>query len=134
MTTAIHTTTTTSPTAATSKPVTTTTKTFHADAVLFDMDDTLTNSTSAVEAAWGRVAQELNMDRDYVIAATHGKRAIDNLRQLKPHLQELHNDDMFKNLESRFWSSPMLTILMDRDPEGTRLSLHDQGATRFFLS
>ncbi|KAK1219690.1 hypothetical protein PQX77_017585 [Marasmius sp. AFHP31] len=96
------------------------------------MDGRLTDSIPAVGAAWDRVAQELNMDKDYVIA--HGKRAIDNLRQLKPHLQELHNDDMFKNLESRFWSSPMLTILMDRDPKGTRLSLHHQGATRFFLS
>ncbi|KAJ8079965.1 hypothetical protein PM082_016791 [Marasmius tenuissimus] len=96
MTTAIHSTATTNAvptTTAVSKPATTT-KTFHADAVLFDMDGTLTDSISAVEAAWGRVAQQLNMDKDYVIAATHGKRAIDNLRQLKPHLQELHNDDM----------------------------------------
>ncbi|KAK1224808.1 hypothetical protein PQX77_012273 [Marasmius sp. AFHP31] len=82
MTTAIHTTATTNPTVgtvATSKPATTT-KTFHADAVLFDMDGTSTDSIPAVEAAWGRVAHELNMDKDYVIAATHRKRAIDNLQ------------------------------------------------------
>lgn len=29
-----------------------------------------------------------SLDPDYVIAATHGKRAIDNLRQFKPHLEE----------------------------------------------
>lgn len=27
-------------------------------------------------------------DRDFVIAATHGKRAIDNLKQFKPHLKD----------------------------------------------
>ncbi|KAK1221224.1 hypothetical protein PQX77_015983 [Marasmius sp. AFHP31] len=40
------------------------------------------------------------MDKDDVIAATHGKHAIDNLRQLKPHLQELHNDDMDPHVQA----------------------------------
>ncbi|KIM41143.1 hypothetical protein M413DRAFT_445857 [Hebeloma cylindrosporum] len=61
---------------------------FHADAVLFDMDGTLTDSISAVEAAWGKVAKDIGQDPEYVIAATHGKRAIDNLSQFKPHLQD----------------------------------------------
>jgi hypothetical protein len=32
----------------------------------------------------------LRLDRDHVIAATHGKRAIDNLKQFKPYLKEHH--------------------------------------------
>ncbi|KAI0322376.1 HAD-like protein [Amylostereum chailletii] len=62
------------------------TSTFHVDAVLFDMDGTLTDSIAAVEAAWGKVAKDIGQDPHYVIAATHGKRAVDNLSQFKPHI------------------------------------------------
>ncbi|KAJ3714539.1 HAD-like domain-containing protein [Lentinula guzmanii] len=62
------------------------TSTFYADAVLFDMDGTLTDSIAAVEAAWGKVAKDMGHDPEHVIAATHGKRAIDNLAQFKPHI------------------------------------------------
>ncbi|KAI0700354.1 HAD-like protein [Cerioporus squamosus] len=61
--------------------------TFSADAVLFDMDGTLTDSISAVEAAWGKVAEDIGQDPAFVIAATHGKRAVDNLSQFKPHIK-----------------------------------------------
>ncbi|EMD39578.1 hypothetical protein CERSUDRAFT_37437, partial [Gelatoporia subvermispora B] len=50
-------------------------------------DGTLTDSISAVEAAWGKVAQDIGQDPAYVIAATHGKRAVDNLAQFKPHIK-----------------------------------------------
>jgi len=86
------------------------TTTFFADAALFDMvrrrfhpashriesihklfnviqDGTLTDSIAAVEAAWSKVACELGLDPAFVIAATHGKRAIDNLARFKPHLR-----------------------------------------------
>ncbi|KAI0754345.1 HAD-like protein [Daedaleopsis nitida] len=61
--------------------------TFYADAVLFDMDGTLTDSIAAVEAAWGKVAQDIGQDPAFVIGATHGKRAVDNLAQFKPRIQ-----------------------------------------------
>ncbi|KAH8106693.1 HAD-like protein [Phellopilus nigrolimitatus] len=61
--------------------------TFHADAVLFDMDGTLTDSIAAVEAAWGAVAVDLGLDPETVIAATHGKRAIDNLAFYRPEIK-----------------------------------------------
>ena len=77
---------------------------FYADAVLFDMvrvsftfhksyvnvtlqDGTLTDSIAAVEAAWGKVAKDIGQDPEFVIAATHGKRAVDNLTQFKPHIR-----------------------------------------------
>ena len=40
-----------------------------------------------MEAAWGKVAQDIGQDPAYVIAATHGKRAVDNLAQFKPHIK-----------------------------------------------
>ncbi|KAH8112536.1 HAD-like protein [Phellopilus nigrolimitatus] len=61
--------------------------TFRADAVLFDMDGTLTDSIAAVEAAWGAVAIDLCLDPETVIAATHGKRAIDNLAFYRPEIK-----------------------------------------------
>ncbi|KAH8106685.1 HAD-like protein [Phellopilus nigrolimitatus] len=61
--------------------------TFHADAVLFDMDGTLTDSIAAVEAAWGAVAADLGLDPETVIAATHGKRAVDNLAFYRPEIK-----------------------------------------------
>jgi len=62
-------------------------QTFFVDAVLFDMDGTLTDSIAAVEAAWGKVAKDIGQDPEYVIGATHGKRAIDNLSMFKPHIK-----------------------------------------------
>ena len=35
-----------------------------------------TRDKSAVEAAWGKVAQDIGEDPGYVITATHGKRAV----------------------------------------------------------
>jgi hypothetical protein len=32
-----------------------------------------------VEAAWGKVAQDLGEDPEYVIPATHGKRAVESV-------------------------------------------------------
>ncbi|THH10816.1 hypothetical protein EW146_g8255 [Bondarzewia mesenterica] len=74
-------------------------RTFHADAVLFDMDGTLTDSIAAVEAAWGKVAKDIGRDPAYVIAATHGKRAVDNLAQFKPHLKKHEMDGAVQEFE-----------------------------------
>ncbi|KAL1676935.1 HAD-like domain-containing protein [Schizophyllum commune] len=77
----------------------TTSQTFHADAVLFDMDGTLTDSIQAVEAAWGKVAKDIGQDPHYVIAATHGKRAVDNLAQFKPHIKAHEMDAAVQDFE-----------------------------------
>ncbi|KAI0264144.1 HAD-like domain-containing protein [Gloeopeniophorella convolvens] len=76
------------------------TSTFLADAALFDMDGTLTDSIAAVEAAWSKVAQEIGEDPAFVIAATHGKRAIDNLTHFKPHLLAHELDAAVDEFES----------------------------------
>ncbi|KAH8104649.1 HAD-like protein [Cristinia sonorae] len=72
---------------------------FFAEAVLFDMDGTLTDSIAAVEAAWGKVAKDIGQDPAYVIAATHGKRAVDNLSQFKPHIKAHEMDDEVQAFE-----------------------------------
>lgn len=62
-------------------------------------DGTLTDSIAAVEAAWGKVAKDIGQDPAYVIAATHGKRAVDNLAQFKPHIKEHEMDDEVQAFE-----------------------------------
>ncbi|KAG9104957.1 hypothetical protein FRC06_005024 [Ceratobasidium sp. 370] len=72
---------------------------FIVDAALFDMDGTLVDSIAAVEKAWGKVAEEIGQDPEYVIAATHGKRAIDNLREFKPYIKPEYMDNEVAKFE-----------------------------------
>ncbi|SGY66659.1 BQ5605_C004g02694 [Microbotryum silenes-dioicae] len=72
---------------------------FYVEGILFDMDGTLVDSIAAVESAWSSVAEELGKPADEVIAATHGRRAIDNLRDLKPQLRRLTNEQMEPHVE-----------------------------------
>lgn len=64
------------------------------------MDGTLVDSIAAVEAAWTSVAEELGQPAEEVIAATHGRRAIDNLRDLQPKLRRLTNEQMEPHVEA----------------------------------
>ncbi|PRQ77392.1 HAD-like domain-containing protein, partial [Rhodotorula toruloides] len=72
---------------------------FDVEGILFDMDGTLVDSIKVLEAAWAGVAQEIGQDPAEVIAATHGRRAIDNLRDLKPKLRRLTNEQMEPHVE-----------------------------------
>ena len=64
-------------------------------------DGTLTDSTAAIEAAWGKVAQEIREDPKYIFAATHGKRAADSLSRFKPNIKEHEmNNEVHKFEES----------------------------------
>lgn len=60
-------------------------------------DGTLTDSIAAVEAAWTAKANELGLEPEAVIKATHGRRASDNLMELVPGLKKQHVD---KEVES----------------------------------
>lgn len=52
----------------------------------------MTDSIAAVEAAWTAKAVELGLEPGIVIAATHGRRASDNLMELVPGLKKEHVD------------------------------------------
>ncbi|KAL9933291.1 hypothetical protein V8E36_008009 [Tilletia maclaganii] len=95
---------------------------FEVDAVLFDMDGTLVDSISAVEAAWGEVACELGRNPEEVIAATHGKRAVDNLRSLKPWIKAHEMDDAVVAFEE--------TILQFADAKRTPSAANSRRGSR----
>ena len=52
-----------------------------------------------MEAAWGKVAQDIGQDPEYVVSATHGKRAVDNLSHFKPHIKEHEMDSEVTKFE-----------------------------------
>lgn len=55
-------------------------------AVLFDLDGVLVDSAACVEATWRRWASEHHLDPGAVIATAHGRRTIDTVRLVAPHL------------------------------------------------
>src|SRR5919106_2903885 len=56
------------------------------DAVLFDMDGTLVDSTQVVERHWARWASRHRIDVTEILAISHGRPTIDTLRLVAPHL------------------------------------------------
>jgi len=105
---------------------TSSTATFTVEAVLFDMDGTLVDSIGAVEAAWGKVAQDIGQDPAYVIAATHGKRAIDNLKQFKPHIKDHEMNDEVQAFEE--------TILAFADEHANQKKRRASSSASSFIS
>lgn len=55
-------------------------------AVLSDLDGTLIDSEYCVDYAWQVWAQERQLDLAYIMANAHGRRTVDSVRALTPHL------------------------------------------------
>ncbi|MFN2563712.1 MAG: HAD-IA family hydrolase [Gemmatimonadaceae bacterium] len=60
--------------------------TFSCDAVLFDLDGVLVDSAEVVERTWQRWAARHGLDPQDVIRTAHGRRTIETVRLLAPHL------------------------------------------------
>jgi mannitol-1-/sugar-/sorbitol-6-phosphatase len=60
--------------------------TLSCDAILFDMDGTLVDSTGCVKAIWGRWAQKHGIELQSLLQHSHGRRTIDTINQVAPHL------------------------------------------------
>jgi len=66
--------------------------TFTAKAILFDMDGVLIDSAPAVERVWRRWALQHGFDPQQVIAQAHGRRSVETIRAVAPHMNaEIEN-------------------------------------------
>ena len=56
------------------------------DAVIFDLDGVLVDSTAVVERTWRRWAATHGLDFEEVMHVAHGRRAVETVRIAAPHL------------------------------------------------
>jgi sugar-phosphatase len=57
-----------------------------ADALLFDLDGVLVDSSPSVIRAWSAWARRVGLEPKEVLATIHGRRAVDTIRALRPAL------------------------------------------------
>lgn len=62
---------------------------FHCDAILFDLDGVLVDSTQVVERQWRLWATRNQVDLVQLMAIAHGRRAIEIIQMVAPHLDSL---------------------------------------------
>ncbi len=55
-------------------------------AILFDLDGVLVDSTACVERHWRLWSERHGLNAEYVLANAHGRRTIDTIRTIAPHL------------------------------------------------
>lgn len=56
------------------------------EAFLFDMDGTLVDSTPLIERIWRGWAARRDIDVDYLLQHIHGRRGVETIRLVAPHL------------------------------------------------
>jgi sugar-phosphatase len=66
------------------------------------MDGTLVDSTKCVEAIWGRWAERHGMPLNEILWASHGRRTLDTLREVAPHLDIAHEASLLDAEEMEF--------------------------------
>ncbi|NMC52952.1 MAG: HAD family hydrolase [Chloroflexi bacterium] len=60
--------------------------TVNADAILFDLDGVLIDSTTSIVQHWREWAEQHNLDLDFILQNAHGMRTIETMRIVAPHL------------------------------------------------
>ena len=59
---------------------------FACDAILFDLDGVLVDSTHSVTRQWRQWAIDHGIDPEFVLAAAHGVRSVEVIQRVAPHL------------------------------------------------
>src|SRR5713226_5445955 len=57
------------------------------DAVLFDLDGVLVDSTACIERHWRRWAAERDLDADHIMRVAHGRPTVETIRLVAPQLE-----------------------------------------------
>jgi sugar-phosphatase len=72
--------------------------------ILFDMDGVLISSTGADERCWLRWAKHHNMEGAFSLQSTHGRRAVDTLRALRPDLDPVSEQRRLEDYDAEDYS------------------------------
>jgi sugar-phosphatase len=78
-------------------------------ALISDLDGVLVDSTAVVERVWREWALENQLDPQEVLAVAHGRRTIDTIRMITPHLDAQQETDRLEDKEARL-SDGMMVI------------------------
>jgi sugar-phosphatase len=73
---------------------------FNCSAVLFDLDGVLVDSTRSVARQWRLWAEENNIAPEKVLAIAHGRRTIEVVRVLAPHLDAKAEESRIEKREA----------------------------------
>src|SRR5271169_2551450 len=73
--------------------------TFACQAILFDLDGVLVDSTPCVARVWSAWAQEHGLDAERVVHVAHGRPTIATVREVAPHLDAQLETDRIEQLE-----------------------------------
>ena len=74
---------------------------FECTAILFDLDGVLVDSTAAVGRAWHRWALQHGLEPNAVVHAAHGRRTVETMRDMAPHLDAAAEARKMENEEAR---------------------------------
>ena len=72
---------------------------FACQAVLFDLDGVLVDSTPCVTRTWSAWAREHGLDPEYVVHVAHGQRTIETVRKVAPQLDAQRETDLLEQRE-----------------------------------
>ena len=72
---------------------------FSCQAILFDLDGVLVDSTVAVERVWRKWALEHNIDPEHIMDNAHGRRSIETIRSVAPQLDADRENLRVENME-----------------------------------
>jgi sugar-phosphatase len=70
------------------------------EAVIFDLDGVLIDSTAVVERVWEDWATQIGMEPAALMAVAHGRRSVDTIRLVAPHLDAEAEAHRLEGLET----------------------------------
>jgi sugar-phosphatase len=59
------------------------------DAIIFDLDGVLINSTAVVKRHWQQWAAQHHLDPEAIMCVAHGRRTVETIRLVAPHLDAM---------------------------------------------
>jgi sugar-phosphatase len=75
-------------------------RSYQVEAILFDMDGTIVDSSIPVHKAWKAWGDSAGIDFRRVLAVMHGRRAIETMQMLAPDLPQPETADRFLEVEA----------------------------------